>query len=235
MSSPFQFKQFTIQQEKCAMKVGTDGVLLGAWTTIPQKGNLLDIGCGTGLIALMLAQRSNNTIIDAIDIDKDAYLQTIANIKNSKWKNQVTAFHCSIQNFIPKKKYALIITNPPYFINSSKAPNNSRNTARHNDQLSYSDLIYSVIKLLNPNGTFSLILPVTESIIFTELANTQKLYCTRKCNVKPSPIKDFKRVLMEFSLHQSTIKEEKIVIETEKRHQYSKEYINLTEDFYLYT
>jgi tRNA1Val (adenine37-N6)-methyltransferase len=230
----FHFKQFSIKQDLCAMKVGTDGVLLGAW--VVSKGeNLLDIGSGTGLLALMLAQRNKKAVIDAIDIDEGAYLQTLENIKESKgnWEDRINAIHTSLQEFRSKKKYDLIFTNPPYFINSFKAPDSSRKKARHNDTLSFKDLIGSVKRLLKDDGCFGLILPINEAVLFVATAKQDKLYLNRKCWVSPNVNKSPKRVLMEFSFQEKNVVEEWLTIEVEKRHHYTKEYINLTQEFYL--
>lgn len=231
-SLSFQFKQFSIAQENTAMKVGTDGVLLGAWSKV-LEGNVLDIGTGTGLIALMLAQRTKTALIDAIELDKVACEEAHQNFKTSKWNNRLTVIHTSIQNYYPTKKYDVIVSNPPFFINSTKAPNSLRNTARHTDELPFNDLIASIKRLLNETGIFSLILPVEEANQFILLANQNGLFLTRKCLVKPNPTKAPKRVLMEFSFTETNILEETLTIETENRHEYTKEYITLTKDFYL--
>ena len=232
MSNTFQFKQFTIAQDMCAMKVGTDSVLLGAWLT-PKEGSLLDIGSGTGLLSLMMVQRTQDAIIDAIDIDESAYIQTLKNIEESPWGNRITAFHSSIQSFETDKKYDLIFTNPPYFIDSSQSPNSSRNIARHNNELPFKDLLKWVKHLLKKEGIFALILPINEAEIFINEANQNGFYLSRKCSVKPNLNKPAKRILMEFTLYIQPVIEEEIIIEIEKRHQYTKEYINLTQDFYL--
>ena len=232
MCSQFQFKQFTIQQDLCAMKVGTDGVLLAAWTT-PKVGNILDIGSGTGLIAILLAQRTESALITAIDINQNAYLQTLQNVTNCRWKDRIQVFHSSVQDFKSRNKYDLIISNPPYFIDSTKAPQHERNTARHTDELPFIDLIETVKKHLKRDGLFAIILPTNEAKLFSDEAEKKELYLNRKCLVKPNPNKSSKRVLMEFSFNPTHIIEEKLTIETEKRHQYTKEYIILTQDYYL--
>lgn len=240
--SNFQFKQFTIQQDLCAMKVGTDGVLLGTWATATGN-NILDIGSGTGVISLMLAQRNPNGNIDAIDIDENAFQQTIQNINNSRWSDRINGYHSSLQEFTPEKKYDLIVTNPPYFIASTKAPNPSRNAARHTDHLSFNDLIEGVKRLLTPTGIFAIILPTDEAHFFIEQATLNQLQLTRRCNVYPNPSKAVKRILMEFSCFDSAqqpnsttnqvVQEDTLIIETDQRHVYTKEYIKLTQDFYL--
>lgn len=229
---PFKFKQFSIHHNNTGMKVGTDGVLLGAWISI-REGNILDIGTGTGLIAIMLAQRSKKTLIDALEVEDEAYKQAKENIAACNWKNRISTHHIPAQNFKPTTKYDLIISNPPFFLASTKAPNEERNTARHTDSLSFDDLIASVIRLLNSDGIFSLILPINEAELFTDLATTQHLFLNKKCVIKPNPTKSAKRVLMEFSFSKTDIVSEELTIETATRHQYTKEYISLTQDFYL--
>lgn len=233
MSAPFTFKQFVIKQDKCAMKVGTDGVLLGAWATL-KEGNMLDVGCGTGLIALMLAQRIQNTKIDAIDIEENACFQAKKNIENSKWSNRIAIFHSSLQSFCSNKTYETIVSNPPFFVNSYQPPQNERAIARHNEQLSFDDLIIHVNRLLKPEGFFSLILPCNEAVDFTNKAFSQGLFLNRRCEVKPNLTKATKRILLEFSKTKpNSILEESLIIETEKRHHYTEEYKKLTNQFYL--
>lgn len=232
MSSPFQFKHFSIQQDSSAMKVGTDGVLLGAWTKI-NEGNILDIGTGTGLIAIMLAQRSKTSIIDAVELETEAYRESKSNIDSCGWSKRIAPHNCSIQNYQTESKYDLIVSNPPFFIDSTKAPKTDRNSARHTDSLSFDNLIDSVIRLLNPEGIFSLILPIIEAKQFEYLAKQNNLFLNKKCIVKPNPIKAAKRVMMEFSFHANDSINEELIIETDIRHQYTEEYISLTKDFYL--
>jgi len=232
MSNTFRFKQFTIKQDKTAMKVGTDGVLLGAWSSITEK-SILDIGTGTGLIALMLAQRTKKATIDAIEIEEQAYLQTLENSTNSKWAKRIRAHHVSIQNFTPFKKYQLIVSNPPYFNRSFKSPKGERTIARHTSSLSYEDLITAVVSWLDISGNFSVVLPVKEGSLFINMATNRRLFLNKKCLVKPNPNKKPKRTLLSFSFQEKTIEESEIIIETEIRHDYTPEYKALTQDFYL--
>jgi tRNA1Val (adenine37-N6)-methyltransferase len=231
-SKAFQFKKFSIQQNNSAMKVGTDGVLLGAWSTI-KEGNLLDIGTGTGLISLMLAQRSITSLVDAVEIESNAFKEALDNVQVSSWSDRINAYNCSIQDFKTNNQYATIISNPPFFINSTKAPKPDRNKARHTDTLTFTDLIDSVLRLLKPDGVFSLILPISESQGFIKLARKKELHLNQECLVKPNPSKLPKRILMEFSFSKTDLITEELTIETETRHQYTKEYISLTKDFYL--
>jgi tRNA1Val (adenine37-N6)-methyltransferase len=229
----FQFKQFKVEQRLSAMKVGTDGVLLGSWADISDAIDILDIGTGTGLIALMLAQRQTKAQIDAVEIDKDAYTQAQENFLNSKWANRLRVYNTAIQEFRSDKKYDFIVSNPPYFENSFLAKGDKRNLARHNDSLKSKELLESVSKLLKPGGVFSLILPFDACKVFIEEALVNTLYVNKVCNVYPTSNSDIKRVLLEFSFIKKELFEEEITIEPIKRHEYSQEYINLTKEFYL--
>ena len=230
----FSFKQFTVFHDKCAMKVGIDGVLLGAWTPIENVQKILDIGTGTGLIALMLAQRSEAEI-SAIDIDQSAVLQATENIQNSPWANRISIFEKSLQEFAKAspERYDLIVSNPPYFVNSTKTPVENRTTARHTDLLSHEELIENALKLLSPIGRISLILPVIEGEKCIEFAESMNLFCTKQVTVYPKPGVEAKRLLLEFSLIQSAKIETEITIESVTRHQYSPEFTVLAKDFYL--
>jgi tRNA1Val (adenine37-N6)-methyltransferase len=229
----FQFKQFTIHQDRCAMKVGTDGVLLGAWTDIGEAKRILDIGTGTGLIALMLAQRSD-ALIDAIEIDREAAMQAAENVETSPWKNRIRIINTSLNEFISgKQSYDLIVTNPPYFMNALPATDARRTIARHDHQLNLNGLLRSVKNVLAPDGRFDIILPPEVFHVLTKLATAEFLHSARKTLVHTAPGKPVKRILAEFS---GIMKEElysEIVIEKYGRHKYSEEYIGLTKDFYL--
>ena len=214
------------------MKVGTDGVLLGAWTKV-QEGNVLDIGTGTGLIAIMLAQRSETSIIDAIEIESNAFKEAIENINLCMWSERISASNCSIQEYQSNKKYNTIISNPPFFVDSTNALNPERNIARHTKELPFSDLIDAVNQLLISDGIFSIILPITEAKKFVEHAKNHNLFLNRECIVKPNSTKPAKRVLLEFSFTKRHPLKEELTIETDTRHHYTKEYISLTQDFYL--
>ncbi len=231
MSASFQFKQFFIEQDKCAMKVGTDGVLLGAWANI-KDGNVLDIGSGTGLLALMAAQRNPNVEVDTIDVEENAFIQSTINIDNSKWKDRVFAHHVALQNYVPDKKYDTIISNPPFFNNTYQPEDQKRNIARQNSLLPFEQLAFHVNRLLKSEGVFSVVLP-KESEHFVELAKKHSLYLNKKMNVFPNPKKACKRVLLEFSRKEDKVVEENLIVETDKRHIYTSEYELLTQDFYL--
>lgn len=230
----FEFKQFTINQSKCAMKVGTDAVLLGSWVEINNAQQILDIGTGTGVIAMMMAQKSNAQII-ALDIDAIACEQSRENVNHSPWANRINILNESLQNFTVNEnlKFDLIVSNPPYFVDAYKSAEEARNQARHADQLPFIDFIQCSIKLLNNDGKICIILPTKESIKFRELAAANHLYLTKIMHVKTTEYKDEKRQLLQFELVNKKLIEETLVIEQEERHCYSKEYKELTKDFYL--
>ncbi|MGQ0828058.1 MAG: tRNA1(Val) (adenine(37)-N6)-methyltransferase [Bacteroidota bacterium] len=230
----FVFKQFKINQNKCAMKVGTDAVLLGSWVNVSHAKTILDIGTGTGIIALMLAQRTA-AHIDAIDIDTNAYEQATENVNNCSWKDRIDVHHISLQQFAitSDRKYDLIVSNPPYFIDSSKALEESRTNARHTDQLPFDALLEGVLKLLNPTGKFYVILPPKESELFREKAEEHKLYLTKRTRIITRTDKPEKRLLMRFEFTHRAFSEDSITIEADERHSYTDEYKELTKDYYL--
>lgn len=228
----FQFKQFKINQSNCAMKVGTDGVLLGAWTDVENVKSILDIGTGTGLIALMLAQRSN-ALINAIEIDKDAYIQAKDNIENSNWNDRIKIQNVSLQDFVTDEKFDLIVCNPPYFQNSLKNPDEKKTIARHTVTLTFDELIDYSVKILSPLGRLVVIIPFSEIDSFMKKAENQKLSLNKILNVKPNATKEIKRVICEFEFIKKPFSESYLTIEKGSRHEYSDEYISLTKDFYL--
>ncbi len=181
----FAFKEFEVKQTNCAMKVGTDAVLLGAWGNLPESGNTLDIGTGTGIIAMMAAQRSSS-FIDAIEIDEDAYTEALDNCRKSKWSNRILVHHISFQKFVPsiQKKYDMILSNPPYFSNCVQAASESRTMARHTCNLSFEELIDGIASLLKRDGSFATILPLKEAEQLTGIAKRYGLYPNRIMYVK---------------------------------------------------
>jgi len=217
------------------MKIGTDAVLLGAWATVENYLNsILDIGTGTGIIALMLAQRSNAELIDALEIDADAYEQCVENFENSKWSDKLFCYHASLLEFTEEidDKYDLIVSNPPFYSEDYKTQNTKKDLARFQDAMPFEHLLESVSKLLSENGIFSVIVPFKEEKDFVRLASNYNLYSNRILHVKGNPNSEIKRSLIEFSFNEITIKIEELIIET-SRHQYTEDYINLTKDFYL--
>lgn len=234
-NKPFQFKQFTVQQDQCAMKIGTDAVLLGAWTSLKNNPfSILDIGAGTGVLSLMLAQRSHAELIDALEIDGSTYEQCVSNFENSPWSDRLFCYHASLLEFAEEidDKYDLIISNPPFNSEDYKTQNSQRDLARFSDAMPFEHLINSVSKLLSKEGIFSVVIPFTEEKKIIELANQNNLKVNGILRVKGNPSSKIVRSLLEFSLTESDISIEELTIET-KRHQYTKDYMNLTKDFYL--
>jgi tRNA1Val (adenine37-N6)-methyltransferase len=232
----FKFKQFSINQDKTAMKVGTDGVLLGAWTpTNHNPFSILDIGTGTGLIALMLAQRTTAEQIDALEIDEDAYEQAVDNFENSPWSDRLFCFHAGLDEFIeePEDEYDLIVSNPPFYSEDYKTENEQRDLARFQDALPFEDLVEAADLLLSENGILAVIIPYKEESRFIALAKDFDLFPTKITRVKGTPTSEIKRSLLAFSRHEIIdILTDELVIETD-RHLYTPEYISLTKDFYL--
>lgn len=240
MNEPFIFKQFTINQDRCAMKVGTDAVLLGAWTPIDHNPtSILDIGSGTGILSLMLAQRNNAETIDAIEIDEDAYEQCVENFEQSPWIDRLFCYHASLLEFTEEieEKYDLIISNPPFLPpptppKGESATSISRKTARFQDALPFDHLLGSVSKLLSKHGIFSVIIPFKEEDEFIAMASKVNLFPHKILHVKGNLYSEIKRSLIALSFNKMDIKIEDLIIET-SRHQYTEEYIRLTKDFYL--
>lgn len=232
---PFSFKKFNIFQDKCAMKIGTDAVLLGAWASIQSNPySILDIGAGTGILSLMLAQRSNAELIDAIEIDDSAFEQCVDNFEQSPWGDRLFCYHALLEEFVDEieDKYDLIICNPPFYSEYYKTKNKARDLARFQDAMPFEHLLESVSKLLEENGSFSVVIPFKEEVTFIELASKVKLHPNKILHVRGNTSSEIKRSLMEFSFSESTIEISELIIEIE-RHQYTEDYINLTKDFYL--
>ena len=236
MSIPsFAFKQFVVRQDKSAMKVGTDAVLLGSWTDTISSQRILDIGTGTGVIALMLAQRSY-AFIDAIDIDENCCEEARLNVRESKWSDRIHIHHLSFQSFADQvlEPYDLIVSNPPFFSDCSKASFIERTTARHTDLLSFEELAGGVSRLLSASGRFCLILPQKESELFRDVAAAHKLHLAKITRVRTTPEKATeKRVLMQFQRKPKCFQEDSITIEEGGRHSYTDDYKKLTKEFYL--
>ncbi|MCP4974758.1 MAG: methyltransferase [Maribacter sp.] len=235
MSKPFKFKQFAIHQDRCAMKIGTDGVLLGAWTSLKKSTEtILDIGAGTGLIALMLAQRSGAETIDAMEIDEVAYEQCVGNFEASPWGDRLFCYHAGLDEFIDEieDQYDLIIANPPFYAEEVPSGNSARDIARQNKSLPFEELIDGVSKLLAPSGIFSTIIPYKEEELLIELALKARLFPQRITRVKGNPSSETKRSLLQFSFNKNEVLKDELTIEIE-RHLYTPAYIALTKEFYL--
>lgn len=234
--SKFQFKQFFLEQDRCAMKIGTDGVLLGAWTPIDNNPfSVLDIGTGTGIIALMLSQRSNAQQIDALEIDGEAYEQAVDNFENSPWSDRLFCFHAGLDEFVeePEDEYDLIVSNPPFYTEDYKTENEQRDLARFADAMPFEDLVEAADLLLSENGILAVIIPYKEENKFIALAKEYELYPIKITRVKGTPTTEIKRSLLAFSRNENTsIFTDELIIET-ARHIYTPEYIELTKSFYL--
>ncbi|WP_310557641.1 methyltransferase [Flavobacterium sp.] len=239
----FQFKQFSVEQDRCAMKIGTDGVLLGAWTPIGDNPfSILDIGTGTGIVALMLAQRSSAEQIDALEIDDDAYEQATDNFENSPWNDRLFCFHAALDEFVeePEDEYDLIVSNPPFYSEDYKSSNEQRDLARFQDAMPFEDLLEATALLLSKNGILSVIIPYKEESTFLALSAAYALFPLKITRVKGTPTSEIKRSLLAFSRNalpdgrQETpnFATDELIIET-ARHIYTSEYIELTKEFYL--
>lgn len=217
------------------MKIGTDGVLLGAWTPlINNPYNVLDIGAGTGILSLMLAQRSNAEQIDAIEIDEDAYEQCVENFETSPWSDKLFCFHAGLDEFVdePEEEYDLIISNPPFYTDDYKSDNTSRDLARFEDALPFEELIEAAALLLSDNGIFSVIIPYKEEERFVSMCQELDLFPLKITRVKGTPTSEIKRSLLAFCRIEQTPLIDELVIEI-SRHNYTSEYIELTKEFYL--
>lgn len=235
MTKPFAFKEFSINQDRCAMKIGTDAVLLGAWTTIQHQPNsILDIGAGTGVLALMLAQRSFAETIEAIEIDADAFEQAADNFENSSWGDRLFCYHAGFMEFVDEidDQYDLIISNPPFYSENYKTDNSQRDLARFTDALPFDHLLYGTSKLLSDQGKAAFIIPYSEERDFLLIAEKVNLLPNRITRVKGTPTTDIKRSLIELSFTKIEVEFSELIIET-NRHDYTEDYINLTQDFYL--
>lgn len=218
------------------MKVGTDGVLLGAWAPITENTySILDIGAGTGLIALMLAQRSSADQIDALEIDEDAYEQCVGNFENSPWSDRLFCYHAGLDEFIdePEDEYDLIVSNPPFHTENYFSGDEKRDAARFTESLPFEDLVEAADLLLSENGVFAVIIPFASEENFITLAHNFDLFPVKITRVQGTPTTEIKRSLLAFSRHETkNFPTDELVVEI-GRHHYTAEYIALTKDFYL--
>lgn len=229
----FHFKQFSISHDRSTHKVGTDGVLLGAWVNVDGASTILDIGTGTGVIAIMLAQRTPpNTKIDAVELQEHDAKQAETNVKNSPWPEKVSVVHSAIQDFQSDHGYDLIVSNPPFFVNSWLPPDQSRSTARHSHDLSFPELVENISRLLSPEGRFAVVLPFVEGSQFIRLAEGLGFYVSRRMTFKSRQDKPVERLLVEFSRTVSAVKAEELVLYL-RNEEWTNEYRALTRDFYL--
>jgi len=227
----FRFKQFSLVQEKSAMKIGTDGVLLGAWADFENPKMILDIGAGTGLISLMLAQRFSESKIIGIEIDNEAAQEAQMNVENSPFHQRCTIVNYSLQIFETDLKFDLIVSNPPFFESNPKETS-SRITARQQTQLSFEELIYFSEKFLSENGICTFVIPFDLHRKLIEISAKSHLFPTKIIHVKGNENAPFKRTLIAFSRRIQVYELGELIIEKE-RHIYTDDYVNLTQDFYL--
>lgn len=230
----FQFKQFLIRQEGSAMKVGTDSVILGAWVSVDKVHTALDVGAGTGILSLMLAQRMPG-LIDAVELDENASRQAQENVENSPWRKRIRIIHDSFQHFAStaSRKYDLVISNPPFFNKSHKAGFTERTLARHTSALPWEKLINGSANVLNEEGRLAVIIPGDDYNLFSRLAEIAGLKPQRLLKVFPKPGAPVKRIAVEYSFHDAQLREEELIIEKGERHNYTDGYRKLTHDFYL--
>ena len=229
---PFEFKEFKIHQNNAAMKIGTDGILLGAWADLSDKKKGIDIGSGTGIISIMLCQRNEILEIDSIEVSEKAVLDAKKNIKNCKWNERINLIHKDLRLFSTENKYDLIISNPPYFQKSLKPKDLDRLKARHEVSLNYKDVLNFGEKHLLKNGTINLILPIDQKQELIEYAEKFGLYVSKECIVFPKPNKNPRRLLIELSKIKKTFESQSLTIENDGRHNYTNNYKKLTREFY---
>lgn len=217
------------------MKVNTDGVLLGAWADVQHASRMLDIGTGTGVIAIMLGQRSEQAHITAVEIDSDACEQAIENIASTPWASRIEVVNIPIQDFAKttREQFDLIVSNPPFFTGGTFSSNQQKASVRHTVKLPHSDLLSSVRSLLSPDGRFCVILPLIEGLRFVEVAATYHLHCTKMTEVLPRANKPVERLLLQFETKNHPREQGQVVIYEPESEQYTPPYVALTKDFYL--
>ena len=234
MSAGFQCKKFYVAHDQCAMKVGTDGLLLGAFAPLPEPGGaVLDIGAGSGLISLMLAQRSNGAnVIDAVELDSAAANQAAANVAKSPWPNAVQLIKGDILTYRTNKRYRLIVSNPPFFQQALLPADKRRGQARHTDSLPFAQLLCKAAELLDVQGVFSLILPRPEAEYLLQMAITQGWYLAQRCDVRSKAEKPLQRLLLSLSRQPCTAQHSSLIIH-QTDGSYTEDYRSLLKAFYL--
>lgn len=231
MSAPFRFKQFEVRQERAPMKVGTDGVLLGTWAEGGER--ILDVGTGTGLIAMMMAQRFEHAQVVGIDINEGAVLDAVDNVTRSKFAERVVIEKCALQEF-DNHGFDSIVCNPPFFVKSLQCPNKGRSEARHSDTLNIEEVIDNASDILNEGGMLSVILPYEQEKMFVESGKKAGFAVNRIMRVRPTKNSIYKRVMIELrkGVVQGSVDEREMYIE-QARHVYSEDYYEMTKEFYL--
>ena len=235
MANPyFQFKQFTVWHDRCAMKVGTDAVLLGSWMRVDGAFRMLDVGCGCGLIALMAAQRNGQSRVVAVEIDDEASDQAKENVEKSPWSNRIEVVKTDVRTFQSEEKFDCIFSNPPYFVNALKCPDKQRSLARHTDTLDFDTLMRCIASLLKVNGEFSVVVPIEAIITLKAAAISNKLYLSRETHVYTKPNAPAKRALLAFTTAMPDVMvSPKPLIMYSSPGEYSEEYREMVKDFYL--
>lgn len=229
----FRFKQFTVAHDRSTHKVGTDGVLLGAWVNVAGVRRILDIGTGTGLIALMLAQRTQPGVtIDAVEIGAEDAAQARANVKASPWPDRVHVHHTGIQKYQTEKKYDLLVSNPPFFTGSLLPPEEKRRRARHTHELPFDELLEASIRLMADPARLAVVLPYAEGLAFTDAARARQLHLTRVCEFRSRTDKPVERLLMEFGKNTEKVTKEELILYS-AGDTWSDRYRALTRAFYL--
>ncbi len=233
----FRFKKFEVCQSNSAMKISSDGVLLGAWVDVSEAKDILDIGTGTGLISLMCAQKNDEANIVGVEIDQASCLEAKSNFANSDWNQRLEVVSDSIQSFgkTSETKFDHIVSNPPFFSGGTLSDNQPKNVVRHTIKLAHGDLLLAIRRLLKPNGKVSMILPVIEGLRFIELVERYRFYINRKTIMRPRASKPSERVLFEFSpmRFDDSYEENEIVMYKEGVKEYTDQYKTLTDNFYL--
>ena len=233
---PFHFQQFSLHHHKSTMKVGTDAVLLALWTGLDGVRSVLDIGTGSGIITLLLAARNSTLKVDAVEMDTASFEEASANFSDSPFTGRLHTFLTDIQDFVPEKekRYDLLISNPPFFINDYRPGQSQRKLARHTDTLRYEQLIAVALRLMKPEGRFSLVLPYRESKVFLKLAEQSGLYLQQQMLIFPKPCSEPNRINLLFGLHPVILKTEKFIIRNEEG-TFTKQYIDMVKNYYLST
>jgi len=232
-TNPFRLKEFTVEQSRSAMKVGTDAMILGSWTQVEEAETILDIGTGTGILALMLAQRSEAFTIDAVEIDADAYEEAVTNFENSPWGDRLFCYHASLQAFAQEMDdtYDLIVCNPPYFSPSEIESYTGRNVARQTHLLNHLTLIKNTVQLLSESGSCAFSLPYESETFFIELAQSQNLFLQRRLRMKDRENLDMVRSFLQFGKTAKPLEDEILILKNTDS-TYSSQFIELTIDFY---
>ncbi len=228
----FRFKKFSVKHHNSTMKIGTDAVLLGSWVRSVDRQHILDIGTGCGVIAMMLAQTNTNANVIGIDIDLESVKEATENATHSPWAERIEIIQSSLQEYVSKSPFDLIVSNPPFFEEGTFSPINARKNARHSTQLNYTALVENTDRLLSENGEFAIILPHNSQSKFIKETEKHKFYLQRITYFKPSKDSKVERVLMAFSKKFSSV-QENTLIHYDQNGDWTVDYIRLTKDFYL--